>query len=263
VELLARMKSEIDASLSNLADAPKVQQALQLHAARLVAADREARDRMVDDRVRDAEGRLRSDFLAAIHRLELLETTLEARGKELREIELSIRSDLSEVDRRTQILSDRLVPVVRKTWLKIGELEKGGGPETEPQLAQIRREFQREVRRLEGELSARDAALRDRMETAIANQGRVWLTLIRQLSQLTGDRREGAAASLIAAATAPPAPPAAIPDPSDLDDLPALLKRRGPRGPGTAAPEQVEDDEEAAERTARRRRRSAGRTDDE
>lgn len=262
VELLARMKSEVDASLVNLADAPKVQQALQLHAARLVEADRAARDRLVDERVHEAESRLRGDFLAAVHRLELVEQTFEARGKELREIETSIRADLVEVDRRTQILSDRLVPVVRKTWLKIGELEKGGsGADTGSQLLSARREFQRELRRIEGELAARDAALRDRMETAIANQGRVWLTLIRQLSQLTGDRRPAPRLEELRLPAAPPEPAPAEPlEGNDLDDLPALLQRRGRSAPSPAPAELEGLDEEVEEPVPRRRRRPTGRS---
>jgi hypothetical protein len=83
------------------------------------------------------------------------------------------------------------VPVVRKAWLKIAELQKAppGTPGSDAELQQLRRDLHREVRRLEADLAEKTNEIRERMETSIANQGRVWLTLIRQLSQLTDDRR--------------------------------------------------------------------------
>ncbi|MCI4317175.1 MAG: hypothetical protein L3J96_01430, partial [Thermoplasmata archaeon] len=147
--------------------------------------------KIVDDKVAIVEDRLRTDFSEGLRRVELVEQQLNERGKELIHLEDSIRADLDELDRRTAILSDRLVPVVRKTWHRIAELEKANpnAADAEVKFNQVRREFTRELRRVEGEVTERTAEIRNRMEGAIANQGKVWLTLIRQLSQLTEDRR--------------------------------------------------------------------------
>src|SRR4029077_17363144 len=50
VELLARMKGELDAGLNHLIDSPKLQQAVALHAERIHQADREGRERAVDEK---------------------------------------------------------------------------------------------------------------------------------------------------------------------------------------------------------------------
>jgi hypothetical protein len=256
VELLARMKSEMDAALARVAETAPFKEAVAAQTQKLLERERVERDRMLEERLQRSEGHLRTDFLGAVHRLEILEQTLEARGKELREIELSVRADLAEVDRRTAILSDRLVPVVRKTWQRIGELEKGGGaPEMEARLTQIRHDLQRDVRRLEAEMATRDGALRDRMETAISNQGRVWLTLIRQLTQLSGDRRELALPS----AAEPHEPePQETEESEPLDDLPELLRSRrhaSRPAPSAERPGEPEDDEPSV----RPRRRTPSR----
>ncbi|MCI4367752.1 MAG: hypothetical protein L3K08_08370, partial [Thermoplasmata archaeon] len=254
VELLSRMKTEMDSSLSRIGESLPLQQAIRNQLAKVTEADRGERERGVEERVRQSEARLRNDFLAALHRLEVLEQNLEGRSKELRDVEASVRSDIAELDRRTAILSDRLVPVIRKTWLRIGDLEKGGGAgaDSEAAMTQLRRELQRDLRRLESDIATREAGLRDRMETAIANQGRVWLTLIRQLSAVSGERREIPLPSL--PAEPEPTAPAPLEDAGELDDLPELLKSRR-KGPSAETPDM--DDDELGSASRRRRRPSS------
>ncbi|MCI4362044.1 MAG: hypothetical protein L3J77_02475 [Thermoplasmata archaeon] len=191
LELLARLKGEVEGSFARASDPAKLEPVLRDRLARTIDAFRVETQRMVDTRVGEAETRLSELPVEGMHRLEQVEQVLAEREALLEQLETRIRGELDELDHRTQVLSDRLVPVVRKAWLKIAEMQKAppgaGAPEADVQ--QLRRDLHREVRRLEADLSEKTNEIRERMETSIANQGRVWLTLIRQLSQLTDNRR--------------------------------------------------------------------------
>jgi hypothetical protein len=191
IELMARLKGEIDTSVPRMIDSPRFDAALRERLGHSLETLRGDAQKLVEQRVTLAEDRLRADAADGIRRLELLEQEIGEKGKDLLRLEDTIRTDLDELDRRTAILSDRLVPVVKKTWLRIAELEKASpnSADADVRIAQLKRDVAREVRRLEGEIAARTAEVRERTEAAIANQGKVWLTLIRQLSQLTDDRR--------------------------------------------------------------------------
>jgi hypothetical protein len=127
----------------------------------------------------------------------------------LRAEQADLLKRLGEVDGRTQILSERLVPLVRDTLVKVAELRKAAGmapaagapaPSGEPSdaaapvpdeaIERLRREIQRESERLSAETQVQINELRRHVETTLGHQSRVWLTLIQQLSQLTGDRLE-------------------------------------------------------------------------
>lgn len=257
IELMARLKGEVDASVPRVIESAKFDAALRDRIGRSLETLRGDASKLVEQRTLQAEERLRADQGEAVHRLELVEQELGERGKELLRLEESIRGDLDELDRRTAVLSDRLVPVVKKTWLRIAELEKTNpnAADTEVRVGQLRRDLAREVRRLEGEISERTAELRERTETAIANQGKVWLTLIRQLSQLTNDRRalEQARAGIETPEINPMAPETPSSPLSGLEDLPDLL----PPGRSSPGPADDEDDLDAAPR--RRVRRAPSR----
>ncbi|MCI4362520.1 MAG: hypothetical protein L3J77_04955, partial [Thermoplasmata archaeon] len=176
----------------NWSDPAKLDPLIRERMARTIDAFRLETQRMVDARVGEAEAKLSDVPQDGIRRLEQVEQVLAERESLLEQLETRIRGELDELDHRTQVLSDRLVPVVRKAWLKIAEMQKTPAAATPPadgEVQQMRRDLHREVRRLEAELSEKTGEIRDRMETSIANQGRVWLTLVRQLSQLTDDRR--------------------------------------------------------------------------
>ncbi len=190
LELLARMKGEVDSSLARMVDSARFDTALREKLARTLEAYRAETQRVIESRIATAEQQLKVDQTDVSAHLARFEQLLEERRGETAKLEETLRAELEDLDRRSQILADRLVPVVRKTWLRVVELQKGGGsPEADLQMNQLRREFTRELQRIEGELVERTTEIRDRMESAISNQGRVWLTLIRQLSQLSDDRR--------------------------------------------------------------------------
>ncbi len=191
IELLARLKSEVDTSLTKIVDSTRFDAAVRERVDRGFEKNRADAQRAFEARLVEAEDRLRRSDEEGIHRLELVEGRVSEREKDLLRIEQKIHEEIEELDHRTQVLADRLVPVVRQAWLKIQEFQKtAGSPEDlELQLKELRRGFARELRRVEGELLEQTAEIRDRMETAISNQGRVWLTLVRQLTQLSETRR--------------------------------------------------------------------------
>jgi hypothetical protein len=192
LELLARLKGEVEGSFARASDPAKLEPILRERIARTIDAFRLETQRMVDARVGEAEARIAEMPSDGLRRLEQVEQVLAERESLLEQLETRIRGELEELDHRTQVLSDRLVPVVRKAWMKIAEIQKappGAAPTSDAELQTVRRDLHREVRRLEAELQEKTAEIRDRMETSITNQGRVWLTLVRQLSQLTDDRR--------------------------------------------------------------------------
>ena len=82
-------------------------------------------------------------------------------------------------------MTEKIVPLVRKTWVRIEEVEKmlGRTDESEVRLGQLRRDVGRELRRVEGELREEQAHLRRRLESSMTNQSKIWLNLVRQLSE--------------------------------------------------------------------------------
>jgi hypothetical protein len=184
LELLARLKGEVDQSLAKSTDSTKFDTAVRERVAQFLEATRSEQGKVMTAAVADAEIRLRSEQDENVLRLERVETKLQQRETELLRVERGIRSDVDELDRRMQVMSDRMLPLVRRTWLKVGELEKGvqASDETEGRIKDLRREVLRELRRLEGEFLEQTGDLRDRLEGTIAHQGRIWLNLLKQLS---------------------------------------------------------------------------------
>ena len=108
------------------------------------------------------------------------------------EIESAIRSEVRFLDEKLQTLMGRMIPLLKRTWLKIDELDKRpvGPGASDQKLRRLREELWREMKRLELDLSERTRLILDRVEGNIQNQGRLWLTLVRQLSSLTEQRKE-------------------------------------------------------------------------
>ncbi len=126
-------------------------------------------------------------------RLEQMLEELHTRSMAQAELEASIHSEVRFLDEKLQTLMGRLIPLLRRTWLKIDELERrpsGGAGPSERKLKQLRDELWGEMRRLELDLSERTRLILDRVEGNVQNQGRLWLTLVSQLSSLTEQRRE-------------------------------------------------------------------------
>ncbi len=189
VELLARLKVEVDQSLAKSIDSAQFETAVRDRVAQVLERARADQEKVVASGLADTELRLRQHQEEAVSRVERVEAKLQQREADLARLERSVRHEADDLDRRLQVLSDRMMPVVRKTWLKISELEKGGGsPEDGAnRVGELRRELTRELRRVEGELLEQTSELRDRLEGTIAHQGRIWLNLLRQMSSDSGD----------------------------------------------------------------------------
>ena len=184
VELLARLKNDVDQSLAKSVDSNRFDAAVRDRVARLIDGARAEQEKTMAQSLRTAEDRLKSAQSESILRLERLETKLQQRETDLARVERNVRQEADDLDRRIVVLSDRVLPLVRKTWVKVTELEKRGpGPEEgETRVTELRRELVRELRRVEGELLEQTSDLRDRLEGTIAHQGRIWLNLLKQLS---------------------------------------------------------------------------------
>jgi hypothetical protein len=239
LELLARLKGEVETALTKFPDAGAVDRIVHEHVQRAADGARSETQRLIDLRAGALEEQFSRDHADITQRLDALRTDLEDRGRGTKSLEDAIRAELDELDRKIVVLTDRLVPIVRKAWSRLVELERGSSTSAEAELkyAQLRREFTQDLRRLESDLADRTREIRERVEGAIANQGRVWLTLVRQLSQITEDRRaidERGAPSLLAR-SGPDRPPTnsdrtpASADPAADSD--AAVRRKGHRPP--------------------------------
>jgi uncharacterized membrane protein YccC len=160
--------------------------------------------------------RLASQQEEGVVRLERLEAKIQTRETDLLRIEQTLRHEVDDLDRRIQVVADRALPLIRRTWLRVSELEKEGpgATETEARIKELRREMARELRRLEGELLEQTGDLRDRLEATLASQGRIWLNLMKQLQSAS----EGLARS-DAVVTRRPSHGAAAAEGVGLDEL--------------------------------------------
>ena len=185
VELLARFKGEMDQALSRTMDSGRFDAAVQERVARAIAQARADQEKAIGEHVTEAELRLRVAQDEGVARLEQVESKLEAREAEVSRVERTLRHDLEELDRRVEVLTDRMLPLVRKTWVKVGEMEKGGPVPVageDDRVKELRREIAREIRRVEGEMLEQTSELRDKLESTLQSQGRIWLNFVRQLS---------------------------------------------------------------------------------
>ncbi|HEV2316222.1 MAG TPA: hypothetical protein VGV89_01430 [Thermoplasmata archaeon] len=236
VELLARMRRDVDAAVARVPDAARLEAMVKERLTRSAEGVRAEVQLLLDSRLAEAEERVRQAEADALARFDQLERAFKDHTAELLKTEDKLRRELDGVDQKILAMSDRLLPVVRKTWLKVAELEKSPGApgDIEPKLAQVRREFKDEVRRLDGEVADRTRDIRERMETTIAHQGKVWLTLIRQLSQLTEDRRSNQGVPFPPLAAGPIISPEEVGEADDDEEPeappPRRLRRAGRAG---------------------------------
>jgi hypothetical protein len=259
LELLARLRAEIDSSMVKSAESNRVDTQLREKIARTLESLPSETQKLATDAASGVESRLREEQGEQIRRLNGLEAELKDREQEIILLEQALHSDLDDVERRTTILSERLVPIMRKTWLRISELEKRNPDtaDTDYRINQIRREFSRDTRRLEALVTEQVQEMRNRMETSITNQGKVWLTLIQQLSAMTDGRR--------AARPAPAPAPEPENEPTEEESIDAWLAPASrPVRPGASStappPDDLSDLTDDAEAPVRRRpRRSSGR----
>ncbi len=236
VELLARLKGEVDQALARTIDST-----------RFDAAVRERIDRTVEETRReylramgDLESRLTRDLGPNAQRLDALETKLQERADAMAEVEARVRREIDDLDRRAQVLSDKMLPLVRKTWVRIEEIEKllGSSDDTEARFGQLRRDLGRELRRVESQFQEEQAALRRRLEHTMTTQSKVWMNLVRQLSE-SGAGFAPSDEELPSARSARESPP---------DDLEPAGRRGGREAPPYAGFEEAVPDPAEPER---------------
>ncbi|MGA8275033.1 MAG: hypothetical protein WB852_01885 [Thermoplasmata archaeon] len=191
VELLARLKAEVDEALARTIDSTRFDAAVRERVARAMAETRAEQVKAIAEAnsaqsraLTDVENRLRTDHGSSLTRLEAVENQIRARESDLASTEAKVRTDVEDIDRRMGVMSDRMLPLMRKTWMRIEELEKAvaAGP-NDARYAELRRELGRELRRIESELHDEAAELRDRLESTVTSQGKIWLNLVRQISE--------------------------------------------------------------------------------
>ena len=187
VELLARLKNDVDQTLAKSLESNRFDAAVRDRVTRLIDGARAEQEKSLAQGLQVAEDRLKSAQSESVLRLERLEAKLQQKESDLARIERNLRQEADDLDRRIVVLSDRVLPLVRKTWVKVAELEKQGtgSAESDARVNELRRELVREIRRVEGELLEQTSDLRDRLEGTIAHQGRIWLNLLKQLSAET------------------------------------------------------------------------------
>jgi len=191
VELLARLKGEVDEALARTVDSNRFDAAVRERVARAIAETKIDQSRSLAEAKTDqartlAEfaARLRTEQGSSLTRLEGIENQLRARESDLGQTEEKVHDDVQDLDRRIQVMSDRMLPLVRKTWVRIDELEKVVAARTsEAHSTELRRDLARELRRIETELHDEAAELRDRLESTVTSQGKIWLNLVRQISE--------------------------------------------------------------------------------
>jgi hypothetical protein len=228
VELLGRMRQEVEATVARGSDPARIEQLVKDRLFRALETLRADLERATDQKLVDSEQRVQESVRESLQRFETLQREIRGQTKELLKIEQAMHTEIDDLDERLVALSDRLVPVVRKTWLRISEIEKapGGAPELEGRLTQLRRELKEEFRHVETEQAERIREIRDRTEEMIQRQGKVWLSIVRNLSVLAGDRRpEGAEPERVAPRSTPRYPPSMEeaepePEPEPLASVP-------------------------------------------
>ncbi len=142
---------------------------------------------------------LEEEFRAAMeeervrHRQLLAESLAELKERTEGTVEFqnSIRRDLEALDGKFRALTSRMLPLLRRTWMKLAEMERQtekGRPAGD--LDQFREELWQELHRVESDLNQRTREILDRLENNLQNQGRLWLNLTTQLSGLSEERKE-------------------------------------------------------------------------
>lgn len=120
-----------------------------------------------------------------------------SRGPELehlhQEVE-TLRTEVREMDERIKYFAERTLPVLKKTWTRIETLDKGKGTgsargrDSSKEVAKLKEEVWQELHRMETDLAERSRHILERMESNLQSQGRIWLTLVQEISRLTRER---------------------------------------------------------------------------
>lgn len=252
--LLSRLKLETEQSLARAVDASHLNALLDERLGDMLERAQDDQAKAVAAAVAQSESRLRAAQQELIGRVHHLEATVPAQAVDVGHIERTVRRELDDFDRRLKVVHDHILPMVRQTWLKVSQQEMGGS------LREMRQSLEKEIQRVEASMVAENDQLRERLETAVAQHGRIWLNLIHQLSREertivapTPPPGRGRAGVHRAARLPPPAPAApadgAFPPPAST---PHVTHSAPPAA--AAAPVERESTADAMER--RRLRRS-------
>jgi hypothetical protein len=241
VELLGRLRQEVDVSMGRNLDAGRIESLVKERTQRAGDALRTEIEHGLERRILESEQRTEETLRESLQRFEALQRDIRTQTKELLKIEQAMHTEIDDLDGRLVALSDRLVPVVRKAWLRIAEIEKGpsGSGELEPRFTQLKRDMKEDLRKIEVAQEARIREIRDRTEELISRQGKVWLNIIRNLSMLAADRSPPDSLSDDEEATDPealepeagssPPPTLDLPEPDPEDEVPRRRPRRATR----------------------------------
>ncbi|HTP53790.1 MAG TPA: hypothetical protein VML94_02345 [Thermoplasmata archaeon] len=181
--LLARMKLDNEQALARTVDAAHLDTLLNERLTEMLERAHADQSKAVAAAVAHSEGRIRTAQQELLTRLHHLETSVPSQAVDVSHIERTVRRELDDFDRRLKVVHDHILPMVRQTWLKVSQQEFGGS------IRDLRQSLEKEIQRVEASLLAENDQLRERMETAVAQHGRIWLNLIQQIS-----REEGALA---------------------------------------------------------------------
>jgi len=206
--LLARMKLDNEQALARTVDAAHLDTLLQERLNEMLERAHADQSKAVAAAVAHSEGRIRAAQQELLTRLHHLETAIPSQAVDVGHIERTVRRELDDFDRRLKVVHDHILPMVRQTWLKVSQEESGGN------LRELRRSLETEIQRVEASLIAENDQLRERMETAVAQHGRIWLNLIQQISREEGllappmrGRAHGGVHRAVRSVAAPSAPP--------------------------------------------------------
>ena len=223
VELLARLKAELEGTISGILASPEFDARLRDQVGQQVTGTQAAQRASIDQAVADAEARLSVGAEEVLGRLAEVERQIHQREGDLETVEGKLREEIADLDRRTTVINERVLPIVRQTWVKLTEHEAAvRSKPSEAQLSAMRKEISEELHKAQEEFARQNADLRGRLETAVQRYGRIWLNFLRTYPM--GEGGFPAPASVPAThrvarrarAGAPPgaAPPAAAVEPS-------------------------------------------------
>jgi len=183
VELLARLKADLEQNLEHSLTSPNFDASMRERLTRIVEAKNVEQRKTFALAIATAEERVQQQGTEALTRLEEVETKIDQKEADLARVEQGVRAELDDLERRLMVVNEHVLPVVRETWLKVSQGNVANQEkELDARFNDLRAEFDQELRRLEGDSLQRSAELRDRLEASVATHGRIWLSLLRQLS---------------------------------------------------------------------------------
>lgn len=106
----------------------------------------------------------------------------------------TLHAEVKEMDERLKYFAERTLPLLKKTWARMDALDVKKGVSTKvskdpvKDIEKLKEEVWEELRRMETDLTERSRHILERMEMNLQTQGRIWLTLVQQISRLTEER---------------------------------------------------------------------------